>query len=81
MTIASVTIKHIIIAALTAASVILVAQLLPRTVRAQDLDKVKAAMTLLQSKAEKLGPAKIDGTDTVAGQDRPGGILRHHQDR
>ncbi len=71
MTIASVTIKHIIIAALTAASVILVAQLLPRTVRAQDLDKVKAAMTLLQSKAEKLGPAKIDGTDTVAGKTVP----------
>jgi hypothetical protein len=71
MTIGSVTIKHTVIAALTAASVILIAQLTPSPVRAQDLDKVKAAMTLLQSKAEKLGPAKIEGTDTVADKTVP----------
>jgi len=35
------------------------------TVGAQDMQKVKAAMALLKSKSEKLGPAKIEGTDTV----------------
>lgn len=70
MTIASMTIKHVIIAALTTGSVV-VALLMPSPVQAQDLDKVKAAMTLLQSKAEKLGPAKIEGTDTVAGKTVP----------
>ena len=70
MTIASMRMKHVIIAALTAASVV-VALLMPTPVRAQDLDKVKAAMALLQSKAEKLGSAKIEGTDTVAGKTVP----------
>ena len=37
---------------------------------AQDV-KVKTAMETLRSKAEKLGPAKIDGTDTVAGNKVP----------
>jgi hypothetical protein len=41
------------------------------TVAAQDMQKVKAAMTLLKSEAEKLGPAKIEGTDTVDGKAIP----------
>ena len=39
--------------------------LFPSAPLAQDLQKVKAAMALLKSKAEKMGPAKIEGTDTV----------------
>ena len=41
------------------------------TVAAQDMQKVKAAMTLLKSEAEKLGPAKIEGTDAVDGKAIP----------
>jgi len=41
------------------------------SVHAQDLDKVKASMALLKSKAEKLGAPKIDGTDPVAGKTVP----------
>jgi hypothetical protein len=33
--------------------------------------KVKTAMALLKAKAEKLGPAKIEGTDAVAGKTVP----------
>ena len=33
--------------------------------------KVKTAMEILRSKAEKLGPAKIEGTDAVAGKTVP----------
>jgi Cache 3/Cache 2 fusion domain len=35
------------------------------------MQKVHAAMALLKSKAEKLGPAKIEGTDTVDGKTVP----------
>jgi len=35
------------------------------------MDKVKAAMALLKSKAEKLGPAKLEGTDTDADKTVP----------
>jgi len=35
------------------------------TVGALDMQKVKAAMALLKSESEKLGPAKIEGTDTI----------------
>jgi hypothetical protein len=42
--------------------------LLPSAICAQDMQKVHAAMALLKSKAEKLGPAKIEGTDTVDGK-------------
>jgi Cache 3/Cache 2 fusion domain len=34
----------------------------------QDMQKVKAAVALLKSKSEKLGPARIEGTDTVDGK-------------
>ena len=37
---------------------------------AQDA-KIKTAMEILRSKAEKLGPAKIEGTDTVSGKKVP----------
>jgi hypothetical protein len=34
-------------------------------------EKVKTSMDLLKSEAAKLGPAKIEGTDTVAGKEVP----------
>jgi hypothetical protein len=43
------------------------AMLLPGVGQAQDA-KVKRAMELLESMADKLGPPKIEGTDTVAGK-------------
>jgi hypothetical protein len=41
--------------------------LLHSVAQAQDA-KIKTAMELLQSTADKLGPPKIDGTDSVAGK-------------
>jgi Cache 3/Cache 2 fusion domain len=35
------------------------------------MQKVKTALALLKSKSEKLGPAKIEGTDTVEGESVP----------
>ena len=32
------------------------------------MQKVKAAITLLKSESKKLGPAKLDGTDTIDGK-------------
>jgi Cache 3/Cache 2 fusion domain len=52
-------------------TVIVVMLLSPSAVIAQDMQKVHAAMALLKSKAEKLGPAKIEGTDTVDGKTVP----------
>lgn len=52
-------------------SIIVALLLLPGAVYAQDAQKVQAAMALLKSKAEKLGPAKIAGTDTVDGKTVP----------
>jgi hypothetical protein len=43
----------------------------PSAVIAQDMQKVHAAMALLKSKAQNLGPAKIEGTDTVDGKTVP----------
>jgi hypothetical protein len=37
----------------------------------QDMDKVHKSMDLLKAEAAKLGAAKIDGTDTVAGKTVP----------
>jgi hypothetical protein len=42
----------------------------PNVGSAHDLDKVKAAMTLLKSKVEKPRPAKIERADAVAGKSR-----------
>ena len=44
--------------------------LFPNLVQAQDA-KVQPAMWLLESEANKLGPPKIDGTDSVAGKQVP----------
>lgn len=44
--------------------------LLPRVGYAQDA-KVKTAMALLKTNAAKLGPPKIEGTDSVAGKQVP----------
>ena len=41
------------------------------TVGSQDIQKVKAAMALLKLKSEKLGPVKIESTDTVEGKGVP----------
>jgi pimeloyl-ACP methyl ester carboxylesterase len=40
-------------------------------VGARDMQKVKAAMALLKSESGRLGPAKIDGTDTIDGNAVP----------
>jgi Cache 3/Cache 2 fusion domain len=55
---------------LTVACLIGAVTLFPNVVQAQDA-KVKTAMELLESKANKLGPAKIDGTDIAAGRQVP----------
>ena len=64
-------IQDVRVGVLVASFVVFTWALPPGLARAQDLDKVKAAMALLQSKAEKLGPAKIEGTDTVADKTVP----------
>jgi hypothetical protein len=64
-------IKRATIGLLVFGSVVVISLLLPNAIRAQDLQKVTAAMALLKSKAAKLGPAKIDGTDTVADKTVP----------
>jgi hypothetical protein len=45
--------------------------LLRFSAHAQDMDKVHKSMDLLKAEAAKLGAAKIDGTDTVAGKTVP----------
>jgi hypothetical protein len=62
--------KQAFVGILTAAGVIGAATLLPGVGHAQDA-KVKTAIDLLESMAAKLGPPKIDGTDTVAGKQVP----------
>jgi hypothetical protein len=62
--------KQAIVGILTVGCVIGTALLLPGVSQAQDA-KVKAAMELLKSMAEKLGPAAINGTDKVADKDVP----------
>jgi Cache 3/Cache 2 fusion domain len=64
-------IDRAVVAMLAAGCIIASLLLLPSAGQAQDLQKVKTAMTLLKSKAEKLGPAKVDGTDTVDGKPVP----------
>ena len=64
-------IKRIIIFSTVGSIVVAFFLLLPSAVRAEDTQKVQAAMTVLKSKAEKLGPAKIEGTDTVDGKTVP----------
>jgi hypothetical protein len=64
-------IKHATIGIFAAGALLAIALLSSVTVQAQDLQKVKAAMALLKSQADKLGAPKIDGTDTVAGKTVP----------
>ena len=62
--------KQAVVGVLTIGCMIAIAVLLPSAGHAQDA-KVKTAMEILRSKAEKLGPAKIEGTDAVAGKQVP----------
>jgi Cache 3/Cache 2 fusion domain len=56
--------------AVLALACVAVLALLPRSGLAQD-ERVRSAMQLLESMATQLGPAKIEGTDTVAGKEVP----------
>src|SRR5262245_28468239 len=62
--------KRAVVHALTIICLSVSTVVLPSAVDAQDA-KVKAAMEVLQSKADKLGPPKIEGTDAVAGKQVP----------
>src|SRR5215207_4840532 len=62
--------KQAVAGILTAVCFIGAAMLLPGVGQGQDA-KVKTAMDLLESMANKLGPPKIEGTDTVAGKQVP----------
>ncbi len=55
---------------LAAAALVVAGLLAPSIGVAQD-GKVKTAMELLKSTADKLGPPKIEGMDTVAGKEVP----------
>src|ERR1700737_2400965 len=62
--------KHAVVGILTAGCFIGATMLLSGVGQAQDA-KVKTAMDILKSRAEKLGPPKIEGSDTVAGKQVP----------
>ena len=62
--------KQIIAGILMAGSFMAAGMLLPSVGHAQDA-KVKTAMELLKSKADKLGAPKIEGSDMVAGKQVP----------
>jgi Cache 3/Cache 2 fusion domain len=62
--------KQTVVCVLMMASIVASAVVVPSAGHAQDA-KVKAAMELLRSKAEKLGPPKLEGTDAVAGKQVP----------
>jgi len=64
-------IKRAFIGVIAAAAVFALSPTFFGGAKAQDLDKVKAAMATLKSKAEKIGPPKVDGTDQVAGKTVP----------
>lgn len=64
--------KHMVLALITAGCLAGMSALLSNPASAQDTEaKVKASMAALKSKAEKIGPAKAEGTDTVAGKTVP----------
>jgi Cache 3/Cache 2 fusion domain len=63
-------IKYAIVG-ICASAIVFAASLRPTAVQAQDIDKVKAAMALLKGKSGRLGPAKLEGTDTVADKNVP----------
>ncbi len=62
--------KQSVVGILVGAAFIVAGLLMPSDGVAQDA-KVKTAMDLLRSMADKLGPPKIEGMDTVAGKQVP----------
>jgi hypothetical protein len=62
--------KQAVAGILIAGAFVLAGALAPIVGHAQDA-KVKTAMDLLHSMADKLGPPKVEGTDTVAGKQVP----------
>jgi hypothetical protein len=62
--------KQTVVCALAMASIVASIVPVPSAGHAQD-SKVKAAMEVLRSKAERLGPPKLEGTDAVAGKQVP----------
>jgi hypothetical protein len=62
--------KQFVVGILTAGCLIGAALILSGVGQAQDA-KVKTAMDILKSMAEKMGPPKIEGSDTVAGKQVP----------
>src|SRR5208337_5202267 len=62
--------KQVVAGILMAASFVAAGLLMSSVGHAQDA-KVKTAMELLRSMADKLGPPKTEGTDIVAGKELP----------
>jgi Cache 3/Cache 2 fusion domain len=62
--------KQSVVEILVAAALVVAGLFAPSSGVAQD-EKVKTAMELLRSMADKLGPPKIEGMDTVAGKQVP----------
>jgi Cache 3/Cache 2 fusion domain len=62
--------KQAVAGILMSGAFIIAGVLAPTVGHAQDA-KVKTAMELLRSMADKLGPPKVQGTDTVAGKEVP----------
>ena len=63
-------VKQSVLGILAAAALVVTGVFAPSIGVAQD-GKVKTAMELLRSMADKLGPPKIEGMDTVAGKKCP----------
>jgi hypothetical protein len=63
--------KQPIVGILIAASLVAAGLLMPSSSSIAQDAKVKTAMELLKSGADKLGPPKIEGMDTVAGKQVP----------
>jgi len=65
-------VKHTVMGILAAGCLIGASILTPSVGHAQDAAaKVKSSMELLKSKAAKLGAAKVEGNEAVAGKDAP----------
>jgi hypothetical protein len=62
--------KSTVVGILAAGCLIATSMLVPTSAHAQQ-DKVKSSMALLKSKADKIGPAKVQGTDTVTDKTVP----------
>ena len=62
--------KQSVVGILVAAALVVAGLFAPSSGIAQE-QRVKTAMELLRSMADKLGPPKIEGMDTVAGKQVP----------